>query len=130
LPGDGDVDVDAEHAGEQGGGEFGGELEQGGGACLAGLDAEVFDAFAEVSGADRAAGSASGKQPGRGVGGAGGAVSAFAVQRLPGEVGDELGKGDGCRPDSPRDARENPRSQSQRSVTPHLRKPGRTAGSM
>src|SRR6266542_1388486 len=26
LPGDGDVDVDAQHAGEQGGGQFGGEL--------------------------------------------------------------------------------------------------------
>src|SRR6266566_146931 len=32
LPGNGDVDVDAEHAGEQGGGQFGGELEQRGGA--------------------------------------------------------------------------------------------------
>jgi hypothetical protein len=29
LPGDRDADVDAEHAGQQGGGEFGGELEQG-----------------------------------------------------------------------------------------------------
>jgi hypothetical protein len=26
LPGDGDVDVESEHAGEQGGGKFGGEL--------------------------------------------------------------------------------------------------------
>jgi hypothetical protein len=40
LPGDGGFDVDAEHAGEQGGGQFGGELEQRSGACLAGLDAE------------------------------------------------------------------------------------------
>ena len=36
LPGHGDVDMDAEHAGEDGGGEFGGELEQGGGAGWAG----------------------------------------------------------------------------------------------
>src|SRR6266567_299589 len=55
LPGDGDVDVDAEHAGEQGGGEFGGELEQRGGARLAGLDAEVFEALSQVGGSDRAA---------------------------------------------------------------------------
>ena len=60
LPGDSDADVDAEHAGE----EFGGELEQRGGACLAGLDAEVFESLPEVGGADRAAGLASGKQPG------------------------------------------------------------------
>lgn len=32
LPGHGNVDVDAEHAGEDGSGELGGELEQGGGA--------------------------------------------------------------------------------------------------
>ena len=32
LPGDSDADVDAEHAGEDGGGEFGGELEKCGGA--------------------------------------------------------------------------------------------------
>src|SRR5512135_3716046 len=40
LPGDGDVDVDAEQAGEQGGGEFGSELEQGGGAGWSGADAD------------------------------------------------------------------------------------------
>jgi len=56
--------VDAQHAGEQGGGQFGGELEQRGGACRAGLGAEVFEALPEVGGADRAAGLASGEQPG------------------------------------------------------------------
>jgi hypothetical protein len=64
LPGDGDVNVDSKHAGEDGGGEFGGELEQCGGACLAGLDAEVFESLSEVGGADRAAGLASGEQSG------------------------------------------------------------------
>ena len=63
LPGDGDVDVDAEHAGEDGGGEFGGELEQRGGAGLAGSDAELAEAFAEPVGADRAAGLPAGEQP-------------------------------------------------------------------
>jgi len=63
LPGDGDADVDAEYAGEEGGGEFGGELEQRGGACLAGLDAQIFEALPEVGGADRAAGLTSREQP-------------------------------------------------------------------
>ena len=34
LPGDGDFDVDAEQSGEHGGGEFGGQAEQCGGAAL------------------------------------------------------------------------------------------------
>src|SRR6266699_3363032 len=63
LPSDGDVDVDAEHAGEQGGGEFGGELEQRGGARLAGLDAEVFEALSQVGGSDRAARLPAGNRP-------------------------------------------------------------------
>lgn len=95
MPGDGDFDVDAEHAGQEGGGKFGGELEQRGGACLAGLDAEGFEALSEVGGVDRAAGLAAGKQPGRGCCGSGGGVSAFAVQDAAGEVGDGLGQGDG-----------------------------------
>jgi hypothetical protein len=39
LPVGGDFDVDAEHAGEDGGGQVGGELEQCGGAGWAGVDA-------------------------------------------------------------------------------------------
>jgi hypothetical protein len=95
--------VDAEHAGEQGCGEFGGELEECGGACLAGSDAEVFEALSEVGGADRAAGLASGEQPGRGVPGAGGGVSALAVQELAGEVGDGFRQGDGRRSEADAD---------------------------
>jgi len=41
LPGDGDADVDAEHPGEDGGGQVGGELEQRGGAGLPGMDGEL-----------------------------------------------------------------------------------------
>ena len=63
MPGDGDVDVDAEHAGEDRGGEFGGELEQGGGAGWAGLDADLVEPFAEAVGADRLAGPPAGQQP-------------------------------------------------------------------
>jgi hypothetical protein len=65
LPGDSDVDVDAEHAGEQRGWQFGGELEQGGGACLPGL------AWAPA-----------GQQPGRG------AMVADCGVALAGEVAD------------------------------------------
>lgn len=77
--GDGDVDVDAEDAGEQRSGQFGGELEQRGGACLAGLGAEVFEALPKVRRADRAAGLAAGEQPGGGVPGTGGGVLASAA---------------------------------------------------
>ncbi|MFC9975589.1 hypothetical protein ACFVH6_32330 [Spirillospora sp. NPDC127200] len=48
LPGDRDVDVDAEHAGQQAGGKFGGELEQRDGAGLAGLETEVFETLSVV----------------------------------------------------------------------------------
>jgi hypothetical protein len=51
LPGDGDGDVDAEHVGEDGGGQVGGELEQGGGAGLTGADADLAQALAELVGA-------------------------------------------------------------------------------
>src|ERR1035441_8635461 len=67
LPGDGDADVDAEHAGEDGGGQVGGELEQCGRARLAGVDADLAQAFGELEGADRLAGLAAGEQPGRGA---------------------------------------------------------------
>ena len=43
MPGDGDVGVDGEGAGEDGGGDLGGELEQRGAAVLAGTDPEVVE---------------------------------------------------------------------------------------
>jgi hypothetical protein len=64
LPGNGDGDVDAEQAGQDGGGQVGGELEQRGGAGLAGSDAELAQAFGELEGADRLAGLPAGEQPG------------------------------------------------------------------
>ena len=63
MPGDGDADVDAEHAGQDGGGQVGGELEQRGGASLAGSDAELAQSFAEPEGADGPAGLSAGEQP-------------------------------------------------------------------
>src|SRR5260370_25360275 len=67
LPGDGDLDVDAEQACQDGGGEFGGELEQCRRAGLPGPQAELAEPFAEPVGADRAAGLPAGEQPARGA---------------------------------------------------------------
>ena len=66
LPGDSDCGVDAEHAGEKCGGEFGSELEQRGGSCLSGVELELSESLAELVGADRVAGLSSGEQPVRG----------------------------------------------------------------
>lgn len=62
LPGDRDRNVDAEQAGQDGGGQVGGELE-GGGAGLAGADSDL----AEPLGADGPSGLAAGEQPWRGA---------------------------------------------------------------
>ena len=64
LPGDGDFDVDAEHTGQDGGGEFGGEVEQCGGAGWAGVDADLVEALGQAVGTDRMAWASSGEQPG------------------------------------------------------------------
>ena len=63
LPGDRDLDVDAEQAGEDRGGQFGGELEQRGGAGGPGVDADLVEPFGEPVGADRLAGPPAGQQP-------------------------------------------------------------------
>jgi hypothetical protein len=68
--------VDAEHSGEQSSGQFGGELEQCGGAGLCGVETEVAQPFAELEGADRSSGLAAGEQPWGGVRDADGGVSA------------------------------------------------------
>ena len=67
LPGDGDVDVDAGHAGQDGGGEFGGELKQGGGAGWSGADADLAEVLFRQ-----------GRSAGRGV------RRAAATERCPG----------------------------------------------
>lgn len=64
LPGDCDVDVDAEGAGEDSCGQFGGELEQGSGAGLGEADPELADALTKRVGTDVLAGLAAGEQPG------------------------------------------------------------------
>lgn len=95
LPCDGDVGVDSEGAGEDGGGDLGGELEERGAAGLAGTDAEVGEPLGQARGADRPSGLASGEEPGRWLRGSDGGV-AFAVRRdSAGERGDRLGQLDG-----------------------------------
>ena len=95
LPGDGDGDVDAEHAGQDGGGQVGGELEQRGGAGLAGVDAELAESFGELVGADRAAGLPAGEQPGRGALVAEGGVAVAGGDELQDQGGEGLGEDDG-----------------------------------
>jgi hypothetical protein len=94
LPGSGDGDVDAEHACQDGGGQVGGELEQGGGAGLAGVDAVLAEAFGEAVGADRASGLPAGDQPGRGAVIADGGVAAPGGEQLPDQAGEGLGQDD------------------------------------
>lgn len=64
MPGDGDVGVDAQGAGEDRGGDLGGELEERGAAGLIGPDAELVQALCQLCGADRPSGLAAGEEPG------------------------------------------------------------------
>src|SRR6266699_704005 len=95
LPGDGDVYVDAEHAGEDGGGELGGELEQGGGAGWAGADADLVEAFVELAGADRLAGASAWQQPWGGALVSGSGVALAGGDQVKDETGERFGKYDG-----------------------------------
>lgn len=79
LPGDGDVGVDAQGAGEDRGGDLGGELEERGAAGLVGSDPELVQPLGQLCGADRASGLAAGEEPWRWGQGADGCV-AFAVR--------------------------------------------------
>jgi hypothetical protein len=56
LPVDGDVGVDAQGAGEDRGGDLGGELEERGAAGLVGADPELVQPLRQLCGADRSSG--------------------------------------------------------------------------
>lgn len=58
------MDVDAEYPGEDGGGQFGGEGEQCGGAVLPGPDPDLVETLADPVIAEGVSGAATGKQPG------------------------------------------------------------------
>lgn len=86
--------MDAEHAGQDGGGQVGGELEQRGGSGLCWAQAELAESFGELVGADRAAGLAAGEQPWRCAVVADGGVPLPARGNLADEVGEWFGKDD------------------------------------
>jgi hypothetical protein len=94
LPGDGDVDVDAEHAGEDRSGELGGELEQGGGAGWSGTNADLVEALIELAGADRLARASAGQQPWGGALVSGGGVALAGGNQVKYETGERFGEYD------------------------------------
>src|SRR5207247_4325356 len=84
------------------GGQVGGELEQRGGAGLAGADTQLAEPPGELVGADGPAGLAAGEQPGRGALVADGCVSPAGRGKLQDQGVEWLGE-DG-RPGGERDA--------------------------
>jgi hypothetical protein len=84
--------VDAEHTGEDRGGEFGGEDEQCGGSGLTGVQADVLQAHPESVVADGLAGASAGEQPGCGVGAADGGVTLAGGDEVTDEAGHGFGK--------------------------------------
>src|SRR5262249_5985625 len=95
LPGDGDVDVDAEHAGQDGSRDFGGELEQGGGPGRPGGDADLMQASGQVAGADGVAGASAGQQPGGVTRVADGGVATAGGDQVLRQIGERPGELDG-----------------------------------
>ncbi|GGJ99927.1 hypothetical protein GCM10011583_34170 [Streptomyces camponoticapitis] len=65
MRGDGDVGVDAQGAGEDRGGDFGGGLEESGAAGLVGVNADLVQPLCQLGGADRASELAAGEEPWR-----------------------------------------------------------------
>lgn len=93
---DGDADVDAEHAGEDRGRQFGSQGEQGGGAGRAGLDAQGDQALAESVGADVLPGALTREQPGTGIGMSDHGVGPAAGDQVDDEAGQRLGQDGWC----------------------------------
>ena len=75
--------VQAEQVGEDGGGELGGEVEEGGAAAGLGVDAQSPQASAECVRGEGAAGQVPGEQPGGLVRGADAAVVAWRPDSVP-----------------------------------------------
>jgi hypothetical protein len=87
--------VYAEESGKESGREFAGELEERGGAGLAGAQAEVAESFAELVGADRPVGLSAGEEP-RGVPlVAESGVSPAGGNEVEDERGERIGQDDG-----------------------------------
>lgn len=95
LPCDGDADVDAEHAGEECGGQVGGELEERGGSGLAGAESELAEALCDLVGAEGPAGLPAGEQPAGGSLVADGGVTSSGGDELEDERSERFGHVDG-----------------------------------
>lgn len=63
LPLDGDLDVNAEHPGEDRGGDLGGEGEQGGGPVLLGPNVDLVQPLTDLAVAERPAWLSAGEEP-------------------------------------------------------------------
>ncbi len=87
--------MDAEHAGEDGGGQVGGELEQRGGAVPGGLESELAESLGEWVRADRAPGFPAGEQRWRATGVADGGFSVTVRHDREGKRGNGFGQHDG-----------------------------------
>jgi transposase len=94
LPGDGDLDVDAERAGEDGGGDLRGEAEQRGGAVSASVDADLLESLAEVIGAEGLVVSPAGEQSGCVGGLVEDGVGPASLDQFKDEVGEWFGEHD------------------------------------
>jgi len=94
LPCDGNTDVDPQQAGEQGGGEVGGELEQRGGSGLAGPQAELSEPLGESEVADGPSGLAAGEQPWGASAVTDHRVALPGGDELEGELGERFGQDD------------------------------------
>ena len=94
LPLDGDLDVHAEHPGEDRGGQFGGEGEQRGGSVLPGLQADLLEALAEPVVGEGQSGAAAGEQPRHVVRGADPGLAAAGRDEVADQAGQWLGEDD------------------------------------
>ncbi|MEU6019722.1 hypothetical protein ABZ826_39005 [Streptomyces sp. NPDC047515] len=85
------MDVDAEYPGEDGGGQFGGEGEQRGGAVLPKPDPDLVETLADPVVAEGVSGAAAGKQPGDVVGGSDLGFASAGRDEFADECGQRLG---------------------------------------
>ena len=90
--------MQAEQVGEDGGGELGGEVEEGGASAGLGEDAEGPEPSAECVGGDGASGQVPGEQPGGLLRGADAAVAAAVADQLEDGAGERAGDGASWRP--------------------------------
>lgn len=97
------MDVDTEHPGEDGGGQFGGEGEQCGGAVLPGPDPDLVETLADPVIAEGVSWAATGKQPGDVLGGSDLGFASAGRDELADECCQRLGKDDRRGADRDRD---------------------------